>query len=89
MVPLSMIFHFFAVGTGVRTARARTFVSMLDNAFLERDLSIVGGRHQENPSSLSNYLDFKVTTVRVLPKLGFTKELISERPFCHFSRKKS
>jgi hypothetical protein len=86
---LSMIVHFLVASSGVRTAWTLFFILMLVTPFFERYLWIVGGDCGKNPVSMSNSLGLKVTTVFVLPGLRSRKEFISEKPFCHFSRKKS
>jgi hypothetical protein len=85
----SMIFHFLAAKTGVRTACPFSFIFMLVTAFFECYFPIVGRGYGENPTSKRNYLDFQVRTVYVLPGLDLTKEFLSEKPFCRFARKKS
>jgi hypothetical protein len=64
-------------------------IIVLVASFFKRYLSIVGAGYGENPTSDSNSLDLKVTTVRALSGFNFSKEFLSEQPFCHFSRKKS
>jgi hypothetical protein len=86
---LSMIFHFLAANSEVRTACPLSFIFMFVTAFLERHLSIVGGGYGENPTSKSNSLYLKVTTVRLLPAFGLRKEFLSELPFCHFRERRA
>jgi hypothetical protein len=62
---------------------------MLVNAFFDHDLSIVGGAHRENPTSISNYLGEKVATLPILPGLGFTKGFAPEKPLYQFRERRA
>jgi hypothetical protein len=75
--------HFLAVNTEVRTACPLSFIVMLVAAFFERHLSIVGEGYGENPN-----LDLKVTTVRVLPGLGFQENTHQKSHFVIFRERR-
>jgi hypothetical protein len=76
---LLKIFHFFAANSWERTGCPLTFIFLLVTAFFECSLSVVSG----------NYLNLKVTKVSVFPGLDLTKEFLSEKRFCPFSRKQN
>jgi hypothetical protein len=60
----------------------------LVTAFLEDYLSLIGDGFGKNPPSKRNYLDLKVKTVSVLPKLQFTENLNQKGILPFFEKEK-